>query len=624
MKNLKVFVSIALVFSSLMLSAKINRKKSSGAPGGGTSNYSIGPFDIYVSVQQPVNTAIFTGGLPASCDEGRVLDINVKNLQGPITVTPLNFHVNGPPCPTYDAHGKRTPANPPPNTVANLSGTIKVNAANIPAPGTTADAQFGLKDDGYWTKCSNGVKTQYPQVVTSLYKIHSLKLVLSPKPASVCKGTQTIIQVAEIYPATGGTITWQSMSGKIAITSSSNAKCSIDYVSSGDDVLVGTLTVGGATYRDSVKIKCGEVAFKQAKYCEFVVDDKIDLKTLLTDKSVKTDLEWKKSKNGGAGVDISASPIIDLKTYAPGDVEVVTVKWKNTTCEATATFKLFGLALDIPNNGVCDGAPLPFKVVVTPVDPDCPNLLATVGGLTPKSKTTVASLGNPAGTTVLEFEATGGVGNYKVKIMYWYSDVATNCNDLGRYKLWAEGTARGKALKTPEYNITADASGACVNGGASVTRTFTGVPNIQPGREAAGARRFYCYVSAQNTFARSPQGATTIDCHANSQYRTMIVAEENYHVGQIQGTNGVLCNALWLLANVYNAQLNVRYYGATQQEAIDNCTDAFWAARDAEVARSSALIVYPAALRCAVEAEAKAAVRSSHHAVMRCSYPRCP
>src|SRR3989442_1048953 len=84
----------------------------------------VGPFDIYVSKQVPANLNIFSGSVPAYADEGRVIKVKIYNIQGPITVNPVDYNLNGPPCPTYTNTGQRIPPNPVPGNTTTFSGTI--------------------------------------------------------------------------------------------------------------------------------------------------------------------------------------------------------------------------------------------------------------------------------------------------------------------------------------------------------------------------------------------------------------------------------------------------------------------------------------------------------------------
>ena len=93
----------------------------------------VGPFDVYVSEQGGNPVPLRSGAYNATADEGRVVNVGIFNIVGPILVDPMNFALNGPPCPTYDIHGRRTPANPVPPNTQNFTGNISIDPANIPS-----------------------------------------------------------------------------------------------------------------------------------------------------------------------------------------------------------------------------------------------------------------------------------------------------------------------------------------------------------------------------------------------------------------------------------------------------------------------------------------------------------
>ena len=585
-------------------------------------NTSLGPIDVYVSRQNPTAT-IFNGGLPVYADEGRVININISNITGPIVVNPAQYNLTGPPCPTYTASGRVPATAPPPNT-ANFSGSIGVNQRSFPAPGTSAAASFTGKDNGYWTKCSQNVQVPYPQTCTVNLNLISINLVMGNHNVSVCDGTPVDVAVSQRYPGTGGTITYQSVNNKVTVAGN-DQKLTLTYLDSGTDVVVATLTVSGATYRDSIKVHAGKIKFAQNRYNYLCpVNDNIDLKSLLAPGSIQNNLQFKGTKNDQDEADLPAT--INKSSYAPGDVVVIRVVSTNPVCEAVTTIHFYGLDLTIPNATVCDGAALPFSATVNPAADNATKmaLLATVANLKPDFATAVASLGNPRGNTNLTFAAFDANYNSQVDNMIWYANIATECNDQSAYNLWIAGTINGKAIKSAIQKINADVNGGtCCNGSAGPNQTFVGTPAVFT-RGAAGGG-FEGYVQNWATFTRNVTATTTNIALATSQWRKPIQDEEDYHVGQIQGTNGVLGALQFVRANVINAVDGAGPYpGATRLLAGDACWAAFFAARNAEIARSYAMYAYPNAHRCAMEKQAKAAVGIKYRFKMSCAYPACP
>src|SRR5207253_1941529 len=78
-----------------------------------SNNIVLGPYTYYFSDQQPADLSqpLVHGSANGCADEGRVVNIKLTAISGPINVTPDHADITGPPCPTYDAHGNRNPVN---------------------------------------------------------------------------------------------------------------------------------------------------------------------------------------------------------------------------------------------------------------------------------------------------------------------------------------------------------------------------------------------------------------------------------------------------------------------------------------------------------------------------------
>jgi hypothetical protein len=585
----------------------------------------IGPSDVYVSKQMPAVTNILSGGLPAYAEEGRVLKITIYNIQGPISFNQQVFNLTGPPCPTYTAHGQRIPANPLPSATANFNGAVSVPQANIPAAGTSMPAAFSVRDEGYWTKCSQNLQVQYAQTVRVNLTINSLKLAMATHSTSVCEGASTHVDISQRFPATGGTVTYASVNGKVNVSDLGNGFM-MTYVGTGDDMVVCTLSAGSVTYKDTVKVKVGKLAFAQARYNYICpVNSNIDLKSLLVPGSLQNNLAFTGSLNGAAAAPLAAT--INRNAYAPGDILTVKVKsTDNAACEATTEIRFFGLDIVIPNATACDGAALPFSADITPRDNTVRvALLGTVVGLVPAYTLAVPSLGNPLGNTTLTFPAFNATFNSQVNNMIWYANIATECNNLGTYNLRVRGTIGGQAVQSVARPINADVNGGtCCNGAAGPTQSFVGAPTINTRANPAGAG-FEGFVANWAPYRRTMLASSTNICLATSQWRALVQAEETYHVGQITGANGVLGALQFIRANVVAAvNAGGPYIAGTAANANTVCWNAFVAAENAEIARSVAMYAYPGAHRCAMERQAKAAAGIAFRFKMACAYPACP
>ncbi|MCX6350435.1 MAG: hypothetical protein NTX03_01070 [Bacteroidetes bacterium] len=216
------------------------------------TNY--GPYKVYVSKKGDNPTVINEGSYDLSCDEGRVVDAQILEVNGPIKVDPMAFKLDGPPCPTY-VNGKRIPKDPLPNTSATVKGIVKLDPTNIPEAGTTADANFKGQDKGYWTKCSKNEKVFSTDVRNVKYSIISIQIVLDKNEVQVCKDEKLKIKVNKRFPDNVGKITWASMNAKLEFSENDNDGCTIKGLEGGDDILTATFTVEKTTYVEKVKVK---------------------------------------------------------------------------------------------------------------------------------------------------------------------------------------------------------------------------------------------------------------------------------------------------------------------------------------------------------------------------------
>lgn len=589
-----------------------------------------GPIDVYVSKQNPpANNVLYTGILPVSADEGRVIDIGIYDVKGPITIEPMTYTLDGPPCPTYSATGARTPADVQPSTTDTFSGSVKLDDDGMPEPGNMVEAEFSGKDNGYWTKCSDGTRTSFTHTETAKFKIHSMNLVLTQHQAFVCNSQATQIDVQTRYPAAGtGTITWTSRKGKVTVTNGSDAGCQLNFIAAGKDVLVATLDVNGVIFSDSVALDVVELKFAQPIYNYLIpVDDEVDVTTLLTDNSIRDNISWFYNYNRGGETPLDYTKI-NKKVFNTGDRIVIIARCKDmATCQASTELRFYHMDLKIPVCQVCDGKEMPFSIVVRPAVPDAirNQLLSTVTDLVPRYALRHRSYGNPLGNTNLTFEPFNATWESKVKNMIWYANVPDLCNDLSDYKLWVQGKINGKDIFSFYYVITADVDPGkpCVNGEAKPSRKWSGEPVFRT-RWDSTARKWCGWIDNVGSFKRDVKCTTTNVTPANSQWRAIVDAEENYHVGQIEGTTSKLCDSLWNVNNVFRGILHRRYYASTEREALALAKEAFTKQLNLETVRSDAQFAYPSPLRCTLEREAKAKVGVTHRFRYYCAYRLCP
>ena len=624
MKKVKVFLFSTLLISFFAIDAN--------AQSGETV---LGPYDVYVSKQEGTSS-IFSGEQSAEADEGRVLDINITGIQGPITVDPTNFSLTGPPCPTYDIHGKRNPENPATPTSQDFSGSVTLDQDNFPEPGTMVEAQFTAKDDGYWTTCSKNKQNKFTDVVKVKFKIHSLKIKISPDASAVCEDVSADINVDESYPTSGNgaTITWKSLNGRVRIVSSNDYTCRVAYASGGDGYIVATISAGTASYSDTVKVTALTTPqFSKSVYSYLLpATGKINLLALLPTIQQFQKYKWQYSLNGSEFEELT-TPELDKSQYAARDNVLIKVQPDMGTpgvpdineCYATTTIRFHKFGLAIPNSSICDGAEMPFIVGLDPAaDPaTITSLLSDVSDFKVDYKLKYTFNGNKLGSADLNIQPIAADFSSKVDKMIWYSSQSDNCNDVGAFKIWVTAKQGGSTIKSEEYPIYASARGDCVNGKAWVTQEFRGYPEIDTCSDAMGK---YWYFKGMGSFDRTIVATTSNICNANSQFRQQVENEEQYHKGQFEGSNGTYGSYMYSIANVLNPLINEKYRNIDGPTGYATAWKAFDASVAAERARSNSLMNYPPGtpnLRCAVEDEAKTAINAEYRSVMKCAYTSC-
>ena len=183
---------------------------SFGQSSGSQSDVTLGPYDVYYGCQPAnLNLPLLSGQATGCADEGRRVNIGVQDLYGPIRVNPDNCVIQGPVCPTYDAHGDRIPAVAPPNNCVTCNAAVRVTQQ--PAPGTTVEAGFTAKDNGFWTKCSTGQQNQFPQKVFVKFNLIGIKIDV---PAQLSCNNGQVNLSASVYPSESvGSVTWYTTFG---------------------------------------------------------------------------------------------------------------------------------------------------------------------------------------------------------------------------------------------------------------------------------------------------------------------------------------------------------------------------------------------------------------------------
>ena len=589
----------------------------------------LGPYDKYVSVQPGNDLNIGNGSYPASADEGRNIDVEIINIQGPIQVSPSSFKLNGPPCPTYDTHGNRMPSIPATPNTKTFYGNVTVDPSNIPTPGTMVPAQFTGKDFGYYTHCAVGVKVPMDSQRTVKFNTNSIKLALSTKDTAVCIGGDCKIQVGSRYPANKGTVTWTSVNGNFTV-SGDNTGATLKGVSAGNDLLVATFTVDKVTFKDTAKVSVGTVSFAKAEnITPHYKGGTLDCNTLLDKNSVKKNLEWRIVTKGLTGT-IDANTGILTFPANPGGTYVIEAKIKNSkTCGATTKVIMMGFSVVLKTNKTyCDGDEAPIKIVPVP-NTLKPAELAAFGKITLYSETKNKFVGNPANKEKVDFDDLDANYNSKVQNCYWYSSDLkgfcnfVGCNGISSHMLRAKAKVNGNdalSFNDPELKISIVAP--CIEGFTKAVQTFTGSPSFKLSVAIIGRVKVnVLVVDDEGNLTRDPKGkVVTKKCNPNSQFKKYIDDEGDYHVGQIEGVNGTICADLWLVANVMTNLRNLQGKGWLNAAAANQ---AALTAITLENVRCNNLMTYPQPKRCALEKEAKNATGIKYGYNYKCAYCQC-
>lgn len=216
---------------------------------------------------------------------------------------------------------------------------------------------------------------------------------------------------------------------------------------------------------------------------------------------------------------------------------------------------------------------------------------------------------------------------WQIDNVRWFSTQSDHCNDSSPYEVIGTVEVRGVNVNVKSGSFTAEATagpGQCLNGSASVTTPFSGVPSYSTVFDSSTGK--YMTTVSTGSFSRTVGASQSVTAPFSSQYRGMIAAEEAYHANsQITNPNHAIMGTAFLTANVLSmVQASQPYAGNTAAESLSAAKSAFAAATNFELSRSYAYFSYPSPTRCALEKEAKSAVNASYRLIMKCTYTACP
>ncbi len=289
---------------------------------------------------------------------------------------------------------------------------------------------------------------------------------------------------------------------------------------------------------------------------------------------------------------------------------------------------LTGFTITLVKTTVCDGEPADIRLEPVPATIPRSDFTACLAGVTLTSRPRVTSLGNPLGTTTLTFDPISANAESKIQKAIWYSTQASHCNNDSQYEISGSLVVNGRTINsTNKPTFTASASlgsGNCFDGSAGPTQYFTGTPQISAQQLPNGS---WQGTIAQGTFVRAMVARPVWSGPSTSQFMAMIIAEEVFHQGQIEGTSSNILIDLWRAERVISAVIAAGpYISGTKSGAEALVRASFVAAENNEITQSNRTAFAPNATsrRCAVEREAKNAAGSSFRVAMKCTYTFCP
>ena len=283
-----------------------------------------------------------------------------------------------------------------------------------------------------------------------------------------------------------------------------------------------------------------------------------------------------------------------------------------------------GVEILLNNSTPCDGESVRFELRPVPSSLKKESLDQLF--ITLSSKTQSPFNGNPSNTDNLSITNLGNYA-YRIENALWYSSQNDHCNDDGIWDIEVKAVFGGVNL-TDKAVLFVNATDKCLFSEAIANSYFTGEPEFEI-EAVAGSSNTYRFIRAlQGSLIRDIDveivGINEIE--ENSQYKSMILAEEQFHVGQLQGTTSNILDDLWRpenLISAFNTQfsgqsLNASSLGAAKiqiKSVFDKFTTIFLNA-DTDIAKDR---------RCCVEYEAKNASGASYRLKMECAYANtCP
>lgn len=269
----------------------------------------------------------------------------------------------------------------------------------------------------------------------------------------------------------------------------------------------------------------------------------------------------------------------------------------------------------------CDGASRNVTISVTPNSVPITNVSLHI---TKKDGTT--KYNNPAGegSTI-----TGKDKNWKIPNARWFQG-SNECDSTSTYKISGTYDINGekKEFEPVDFTVSASMGGinddACIRGEANLIQAFAGMPDFKKSVVTSDKGRYYegTFTGKMGSLIRKMVATVETSCESNSQYKKMLVDEENYHKKQFEGDVAIIDFSNYFLPSKVLDELPKETLRADSEKKLEDLLiNKAQAAADAEYWRSS--LEHISVIRCDFERNAKHAVNSTHLAKIKCTYPEC-
>jgi hypothetical protein len=226
---------------------------------------------------------------------------------------------------------------------------------------------------------------------------------------------------------------------------------------------------------------------------------------------------------------------------------------------------------------------------------------------------------NPAhlGSTI---ELRGdSLSEWRIPNMRWYSTQADDCNYYSDYHVIGDCYIGGNHFSLGYICVSVDTKPGTTESFAEPTNYWAGEIDVFPSYNSV-FNLWEATVSV-GSFRRDVRGAVTIQMPSASQFYPMLLAEEMFHVGQLEGTTSTLLNHLWKAEDVMGLLLARQpFWGDSEEEVIAKAKRS-WTnyCHRIEINGFDAIQV-GTSLRYQMEQEAKTAAGASHRYALRCTY----